>query len=203
MMRIRTKSDCSRLCTAIERRALPPEKPQMGISPGGEEAEARRRRRGGGGEEAEARRRRRGGGGEEAEARRRRRRSGGNESMALCSPRLCARHFLFPQGKKPRNPGSSQFGENQTDFLTSSAFFRHSQHGGARKAEPQDLRRGEISLASPQFGVPRIQRHFNHTRKRDACVGRFVLHTRRELCYFPIIVARGAKELRRKETLGQ
>jgi len=40
--------------------------------------------------------------------------------MALCSLRLCARHFVSPKGKKPRNPGNSQFGENQTDFLTSS-----------------------------------------------------------------------------------
>jgi len=159
-----------------------------------------------------------------------------------------------PQGKKPRNPGSSQFGGNQTDFLTSSPFFRHPQHGGARKAEPQGLRRGEISvvspelrasrpaargnkcgvpriknlnkcgvprikisvvspefaefvqnsqnygvprireisLASPQFGIPRIQRHFNHTRKKDACVERFFLYARRQLCYsFFIVVRRG------------
>jgi len=50
----------------------------------------------------------------------RRGKGGENESVALCSLRLCARCFLFPQSKKPRNPGSPQFGENQTDFLTSS-----------------------------------------------------------------------------------
>ena len=45
-----------------------------------------------------------------------------------------------------------------------------------------------FSFRSPHS--PRsLQCHFDRTCKADACVERFVLYSRRELCYFSIIVA--------------